>query len=89
MLWDEWESGIDGSKAAKRFTATEHGKVEYTYHCQKSIWQQVAVLVQAGLTASVAIDQVYDVYGHDRPVSYIINQMRQDQKDSGHPKFRI
>ena len=44
-LWTEYEFGIGGRKAAKDFTAAERGRVKYTYHRRKVVWDAVAELV--------------------------------------------
>ena len=56
-LWQEYEFGIGGRKAAKHFTAAERGRVKYTYHRRKIIWDAVAELVRRGWTANTACDR--------------------------------
>ena len=68
--------GIRGRKPARLFTPAEQGKVKYSYHRQKVVWDVTATRVQAGDTAQVVIDQIYDLYGAAMTLSLIINMMR-------------
>jgi hypothetical protein len=50
------------------------------------MWDCVNVLIRAGLTAQVAIDKIYEVYGKDKPTTYILERMRADRRSHGmHP----
>ena len=88
-LWTEYEYGIGGRKPAKDFTATERGRVKYMYHRRKVVWDKVAELVRAGHTAQVAIDRIYQAYGRNQSVTTIINRMRSDRQNGGHPNLRV
>lgn len=88
-LWTEYQYGIGGRKAAKDFTATERGRVKYSYHRRKVVWDVIAGLVRAGHTSNVAIDRIYDVYGRGQSVTNIINRMRRDRAQGGHPNLRV
>ena len=44
-LWQEYEFGLGGRKAAKDFTAEERGQSKYTYHRQEVVWEKVAEMV--------------------------------------------
>jgi hypothetical protein len=90
-LWLEYEFGIGGRKAAKDFSATEIGKSKYSYHRRKVVWDVVAELVWGGWLAEVACDKIYEVYGHQRSVTSIVNSMRKDRTtyNGAHPALRI
>jgi hypothetical protein len=90
ILWDEYEQGIGGRKAARQFTRQERGKVKHKYTRRKAVWDTIAALVRAGLLAQVAIDRIYDVYGRATSVTRIINQLRADVR-SGilHPSLQV
>ena len=45
ILWDEFENGIGGRKAACLFTCQERGAVKHKYHHRKVIWDCIASLV--------------------------------------------
>ena len=80
-VWQEYQVGIGGRKAAKLFTAKERGgKVTHKYHRRKVVWSMVSGLVQVGLTADTAIDQIYAVYGQQTSVTFIINGIKRDSK---------
>jgi hypothetical protein len=78
ILWEEYVNGIDGRKAACLFTSQERGGVKHKYYRRKVIWDCISALVRAGLTAQVAIDRIYDVYGPNTPFTRIINQLKRD-----------
>ena len=78
-LWEEYERGIGGRKAASLFTTQERGRVKYKYCRRKVVWDCISALVRAGFTAQVAIDRIYNVYGLNAPVTRIINQMKRDR----------
>jgi hypothetical protein len=79
-LWEEYENGIGGRKAASLFSSQERGRVKHKYHRRKVVWDCISGLVRAGFTAQVAIDRIYNVYGVNAPVTRIINQMKRDRQ---------
>ena len=79
-LWQEYQVGISGRKAARLFTREEKGRVKHKYHRRKVVWDLVSLLINSGLTAQVACDRIYNVYGDDKPVTYIINRLKEDKK---------
>ena len=88
-LWAEYEFGIGGRKPAREFTSAERGRVKYNYHRRKVVWDVVAALVRAGYSSQVAIDRIYQAYGRHKSVTWIINQMRKDRVQGGHPNLRV
>ena len=84
-LWDEYEFGIGGRKAAKEFTSRERGAVRYNYHRRKVVWDVVAQMVRNGWNAAEACNRIYTIYGRRSSVTSIINKMRKDRKNGGHP----
>jgi hypothetical protein len=80
LLWEEYEHGIAGRKAARLFTREERGRVKHKYCRRKLVWNCIATLVRAGFTAQVAIDRIYQVYGENATVTTIINRMKQDRQ---------
>jgi hypothetical protein len=80
LLWEEYEHGIAGRKAAKLFTREERGRVKHKYNWRKIVWECIAALVRAGFTAQVAVDRIYQVYGENTTVKKIINKMKQERR---------
>jgi hypothetical protein len=79
VLWEEYERGIVGRRAARLFTRDERGRVKHKYHRRKMVWDLISILVRGGLTAlQVAIDRIYDFYGRADSVTTIINKMKND-----------
>ena len=69
-LWTEYTHGLGGLKAAKEFTPVERGVVlKQKYYRRKAFWDAVATHVDAGYTAPVAVDLVYQAYGRSLSVS--------------------
>jgi len=44
-------------------------------------------MVRRGWDAADACNNLYDVYGHHSSVTSIINQMRNDRRNGGHPSL--
>jgi hypothetical protein len=87
LLWLEYEFGIGGRKAARHFTTHERGRVKFKYCRRKVVWDSIDRMVRAGFTAQVAVDKIYQVYGHIT-VTQIIDRMRGDAAGGGHPELR-
>ena len=62
-LWEEFEFGLGGRKAARRFTPHERGQVRLKYSRRKVIWGVLERLVRSGYTARAACDNIYEAYG--------------------------
>jgi hypothetical protein len=81
VLWEEYERGIGGRRAARLFTSDERGKVKHKYHRRKMVWDLISTLVRGGLTAQGAIDRIYDHYGRADSVTTIITKMKNDRRN--------
>eukprot|EP00980_Cylindrotheca_fusiformis_P002537 scaffold596_cov87-Cylindrotheca_fusiformis.AAC.7 len=90
-LWDEYIHGIGGRKAAQHFTMAERGKVKHKFTRRKIVWETIERLVKTnGLSANVAIDRIYNVYGgRTSSVTTIINRMRTDKKNRAIPAMLL
>ena len=98
-LWAEYQHGIGGNIAAKEFSERERGRSKNTYSRRKLIWTIVEDLVLAGFDADVACDKVYQSYGHNKSISYIIDRIYKDKRQAGgkdapgeswkHPNCRV
>eukprot|EP00980_Cylindrotheca_fusiformis_P006798 scaffold1423_cov74-Cylindrotheca_fusiformis.AAC.1 len=88
-LWDEYIRGIGGRKAAQLFTAAERGRVKHKFTRRKIVWETIQRLVRSGLSANVAIDRIYEVYGRNNSVTTIINRMRTDKKNRAIPAMLL
>jgi hypothetical protein len=81
LLWLEYETGIGGRKPARDFSREERGRVKHKYHRRKVVWDCISQLIRAGLTADIACDRIYQVYGVSTPVTTIINNMKRDARN--------
>ena len=89
-LWEEYNTGIGGRKAAKHFSPSERGKVKYKYTRRKVVWEVITKLTNSGLHANTAIDRIYEYYGREKTVTQIINIMRRDRTNNFvPPPFRL
>ena len=87
-LWQEWEYGLAGNKAARDFTREERGKVKYVFSRRKVFWDMVSTLIRAGHTSDSAIDQIYEVYGRRNGVTTILQALAKDRRNGAHPRLR-
>jgi len=89
-LWHEYEFGIGGRKPAGEFTPTERGgKNKHSYYCRRVVWDVVDTFVCKGWSANAVCDRIYETYGRNQSVTYIINRMLQDHKTGRHPNLRV
>jgi hypothetical protein len=84
-LWQEYQDGIGGRKAARLFTPRERGQVKHKFSRRKVVWETVERLVRGGLQANVAIDRIYQAHGRELNVTKIINRMRTDRRNKSVP----
>ena len=82
MLWAEYKHGINGRKPAERFTREERNVKanKHKYYRRNHVWETIARLVRGGLTAEVAIERIYSVYGYDSSTTKIMTGMVRDKK---------
>ncbi|KAI2492284.1 hypothetical protein MHU86_22256 [Fragilaria crotonensis] len=89
-LWQEYQHGVGGRKAARLFSHSERGRSKHRYHRRKIVWDLIAGLVMQGHTADAGIDRIYAVYGGQTSVTNIINGLKRDRKSGTlSPNLRI
>lgn len=90
-LWNEYQFGTGGRKAARDFSTSERGKVKSMYSRRNRVWEVIATLVRAGYTAPAAINLVYITYGKCLSVNQIIDSIVRETKNGGqiHINLRI
>jgi hypothetical protein len=79
VLWQEYQVGIGGKKAARLFSAFERGRVKHKFTCCKVVCATIDPLVCGGLHSNVAINRIYNTYGCNSTVTSIINRMLADR----------
>jgi acid phosphatase class B len=80
VLWDEYDKGLGGQKAARDFTPTEKGANKHNYSHRRVFWAKVDQMIESrGLSSDVAIDIIQAAYGRNNSVTSILNQMKQDR----------
>ena len=86
QLWEEYTPGIGNNKPAKFFTRAERGRYKFKYLRQKIMWDLITVHVCSEITASMAIDRIYNAYGHSSSITTIIIRYRNDKKNGTIPE---
>lgn len=88
ILWNEFEFGLGGSKAAKDYNSRDRGANRFLYSKRKVFWDLVVIMVNRGRQANEAIDNIYSHYGYRTPVSTIIKRLQQERMNrTGYPQF--
>ena len=88
VLWQEYEFGVAGRKAAKLFSSRERGRVKFNYSLRNHFWLLVNQMIAKGYTHTAAIDKIYSVYGTQLSATQILRQIRSDAKIGGHAMLR-
>lgn len=81
-LWNEYDKGINGRKAARKFTTAERvrsRKMKQKYWRRNHVWQAIERLVRKGRTPMVACNEIRTVYANVS-VTKIIENMIDDKK---------
>lgn len=86
VLWQEWEFGVGGRKAAKLFSSRERGRVKYQYSLRKHFWDLCLDMIRRGYTSDTAIDKIYEVYSRSNSCTKILRQIREDKKNRGNAR---
>lgn len=84
-LWQEYEFGGAGRKAAKYFNASERGAVKSVYSFRLVFWQKCSEMIRSGMTADVACDRIYKAYGENTSVTTILRNMKRDKRNGWPP----
>ena len=69
VLWQEWESGLDGMVSVCLFTAKEWSKYRQKYSRQKVVWEKVREIIRIGNNHMTEIDMIYMSKGTDKSVT--------------------
>jgi hypothetical protein len=65
-LWQEYEHGIQGKKAAKLWSSAERGQDKKLYSFRLHLWKQIQeYIMDAGLSEEKAIKCVQVTYGNN------------------------
>ena len=88
VLWQEYEFGVGGRKAAKLFTANERGRVKFNYSLRKHFWNLMKYMLLKGYSHTSAIDKIYRVYGSNLSATKVLREIRKDSRMGGHPQLR-
>ena len=88
VLWQEYEFGVGGRKAAKLFSSSERGRVKFNYSLRNHFWNLMRNMLLRGYSHSSAIDKIYRVYGNNHSATKILRMIRNDAKTGGHAQLR-
>ena len=81
-LWNEYNIGVCGAKAARLYTSKERGANRYVYSFRKVFWDAVDIMIRSGLSNDTAIDKIYEIYGRDKSCTEMLRRMRDDRKNN-------
>jgi hypothetical protein len=81
-LWNEYNIGVGGAKAARLYTSKERGANRYIYSLRKVFWDAVDIMIRSGMSNDNAIDKIYGIYGSDKSCTEILRRMRHDRKNN-------
>ena len=81
ILWEEWEFGVGGRRAAKTFNASERGAVTTTYFFQNPFWHLCSDLIERGYEPVTAIKKIYHVYVDELTSTKVLKQINKDKRD--------
>jgi hypothetical protein len=94
-----FQHGIGGNLPTKQFSYRERGKCKGHYSRRNLVWTVIKDLVVACVDADVAGDRIYQAYGHNKSVTYMIGKMYEDKRNAGgkdaigeswkHPNLRV
>jgi hypothetical protein len=89
-LWVEWQFGIGGRKPARLFTVHESGvkQLKSTFSRRKAFWELMEHLIRSGYTHDGACDRIYQVYGENRSITYILKQIAVHKANNTSPLMR-
>jgi len=97
-LWQEYERGLNGRKAAKDWTREERGgggcnKTKQTYYRRNAIWKLQALLIRKGNTIYEANRLIKQTYGAETSITKLSEAIVKDRRryltsGSLHPNFR-
>ena len=82
-LWNEWEFGLFGNKAAKDFTPAERGKYKYKYCRRKRAWDLINKMTSKGMHVDDAIEKIYDALGRNRTITQLLDEILMWKKRVG------
>ena len=86
VLWQEYEFGIAGKKAAKLFTVAERGRNKHAFCLRKPFWELVVSMICHGYTNTTAVDKIYEVYGN-KSVVHTLRLIKKDSRTGGHDEL--
>ena len=74
-IWQEYDTGVNGNKAARLFTPAERGRVRKKYSRRNLAWTKIEAGIRAGRGHQEAIDELYSQYGASCTVTQILNKI--------------
>ena len=74
-IWQEYDTGVNGNKAARLFTPAERGRVRKKYSRRNLAWSRIEAGIRAGRGHQEAIDELYSQYGASCTVTQILNKI--------------
>ena len=86
FLWQEYEFGITGKKAAKLYSIGYRGRNNHAYCLQKPCWDLVVSMIFHGYNHNKDIDKIYAVY-RNLLVVLMLWLIRRDSRSGKHDEL--
>lgn len=76
-------------RSQQEFLPRKNVKVKHTWYKRKFLWNKVPEMANSGMSATMACDRIYQVYGENQSVTYILDKLKKDHiQRGGHPNLR-
>lgn len=85
QLWQEYEFGLNGRKAARDFTTAERVRQRSMYSRRLVFWNVICRMINKGYSAERAVDVVYAHYGSRNTMTKILKNMARDKRTGDLP----
>jgi len=79
-LWNEYQFGTNGWKAAKDFTEIEQTPVKKLYDLRMVFWSKCVDMINFGMSVDDAICHIYEAYAPTTNLESILVKMKIDKK---------
>ena len=87
QLWQEYQVGLNGNKAARLFTPNERNSsrdIKQKYYRRNKVWELMDRLIRSGLSVDAAIARIHGAYGSNLTMTVLVQEII---KNPNHPNL--
>jgi hypothetical protein len=87
QLWQEYQVGLNGNKAARLFTPNERNSsrdIKQKYYRRNKVWELMDRLIRSGLSVDAAIARIHGAYGSNLTMTVLVKEII---KNPNHPNL--